>query len=403
MIASQFNIKKITQLSNLIVRFRDGESAQVIQDEFDRYFKEENIVTLLLITQEVFNGGDGITTRDMEVFTANIIPLVANELPVFHSNHPVSIFLKENEQFMLILNQIERSLATVQQAMTDNDTIEELQEFTEILGSFQKHYHRKQKLFFPILERYGHYTPTRVIWRRDDRAYALYQSVKKQISLLPETELEHIKKTFKKFAYEFKAMIYQEESILLPILAILFTDKDWQDIANESDAYGFALTDMEPSLTQKGNNKFPEVMINKNIPFSSGYLTVKEADLILNNLPVEITFVDNKSIFKYFNNMTKSSDMMFIRTPISLGRNVGNCHPPKSLKKVMSLVRDLKTGKRTSESMWFKKEDKYIHITYKALFDEQDEFMGILEYVQDIQSFLNLPSETKTNLTKLDD
>nr|WP_244535141.1 PAS domain-containing protein [Gracilibacillus kekensis] len=37
---------------------------------------------------------------------------------------------------------------------------------------------------------------------------------------------------------------------------------------------------------------------------------------------------------------------MFIRTPSSIGRHVANCHPPKSLKKVMKVICDLKSKKR---------------------------------------------------------
>lgn len=92
---------------------------------------------------------------------------------------------------------------------------------------------------------------------------------------------------------------------------------------------------------------------------------------------------------------------MLLRTPISIGRNVANCHPPKTLKKRMTLIRDLKTKKRTSESMWFKKKDHYIHITYKGLFNEKEEFIGILEYVQDIQPFFELSSDVKRRLSKV--
>lgn len=94
--------------------------------------------------------------------------------------------------------------------------------------------------------------------------------------------------------------------------------------------------------------------------------------------------------------------MMLVRTPSSIGRNVANCHPPKSLMKVMTIIRDLKTGRRTSESMWFKMKGKYIHITYKSLFNDKGEFLGILEYVQDIQPFFELPSEVKMGLSELE-
>lgn len=48
--------------------------------------------------------------------------------------------------------------------------------------------------------------------------------------------------------------------------------------------------------------------------FGGGYLTPEEANLILNSLPLEITFIDKQGLFKYFNEMTEASEMMLVRT-----------------------------------------------------------------------------------------
>lgn len=68
-----------------------------------------------------------------------------------------------------------------------------------------------------------------------------------------------------------------------------------------------------------------------------------------------------------------------------------------------TLIRDLKTGRRKSESMWFKKQDQYVYITYKPVFNDEGEFLGILEYVQNIQPFFELPSEVKMGLSEIED
>src|SRR5690625_1693280 len=211
-------------------------------------------------------------------------------------------------------------------------------------------------------------------------------------------------------------MMFQEEAIILPVLLSIFHDSDWLRIAKESAAFGYAIIEPDEEWipkSQKGtfvedenqaiNNTENVAPTHENIAFGGGYLTTEEANLILNNLPLEITFVDKNSVFKYFNEITESSEMMLVRTPSSIGRNVANCHPPKSLKKVMTLMRDLKTGKRTSESMWFKMKGRYIHITYKALFNDEGEYLGVLEYVQDIQPFFELPKEVKRELSRLNE
>ncbi len=42
--------------------------------------------------------------------------------------------------------------------------------------------------------------------------------------------------------------------------------------------------------------------------------------------------------------------------------------------------------------MWFKSESmgKFVYVVYKAVRDDQGEFQGVLEYVQNIQPFLRL-------------
>ena len=410
MIETQFDIKKVNAFKDLLVRIRHGESPQSIQKDFEKYFKEVSEVNLLLIIQELLNGDYGVTIEDIKKFYSIYTHL--NDEAIFDSfdqSHPVQIFRTENRSFQSLLEKIDLLLEVYEtQENDDKNTINDLRKYIHQLGEFQKHYRRKEHLFFSILERFNHHVPTRIMWRQDDRNYALYKGVKRQIDQLPQVDLNHVLKTYSAFKKEFYDMIFQEEEIILPILVSLFSDDDWSAIAEESDAFGYALIKIEEQLPQRDGwreNSSMEVeeYSTRNFPFDSGYLTLEEANLILNNLPLEITFVDKNSIFKYFNNITKASDMMFIRTPVSLGRNVANCHPPKSLKKVMTIVRDLKTKKRTSESMWFKKGDQYIHTTFKAIFNEKDEFLGILEYVQDIQPFFELPSEVKTGLTKLDE
>lgn len=428
MLNVQFDIKRINRLKEILFRLRHGGSEESIQTDFDQYFKNVSVVGLLLMELELINGDYGITIEDVKSLSSihpHLYGSTMNEGKTSitnHPGHPVQIFKEENTALQFVLNQINYLLESFEEDQDNiqkSDRLEELKQHIFRLGEFHNHYHRKEKLFFPIMERYGHYSPTtRIVWRMDDRNRALYQAVKRQIVQLPDVDLTRVRKTYDIFEKEFKEMIFQEEAIILPILESIFSEDDWLAIANESDAFGYCLIEApeekwipksktfiedadESKEVDKGLNDIPTT---KNLVFGGGgYLTTEEAKLILNNLPLEITFVDKNSMFKYFNEITEASEMMLVRTPSSIGRNVANCHPPKSLKKVMTLMRDLKTGKRTSESMWFKKKAQYIHLTYKAIFNEEGEFLGVLEYVQDIQPFFELPSEVKTGLSKLDE
>lgn len=413
--STRFDIKRINMLKDILLRLNNGESLELIQEDVQNYFKDASIVDVLLIEHELLNDNVGITIDDL-ITLSNIYPhlyssSLTEEVKLETSNlgHPVQIIKAENLAFQSILKQISflfDSFEENPQRFEETEMLDVLRQQVMRLGEFHKHYHRKEKLLFPILERYGYFDSSRVMWRGDDHIRGLYQAVKKQIGLFYEIDFKLIRRTYNAFEKEFKRMIFQEEAIILPVFQFVFYEHDWSRISKETDAFGIALIKNSKSWinrSQKSKEEENIVDTNQNIPFGGGYLAIKEADLILNNLPLEITFVDKNSVFKYFNEITNASDMMLVRTPISIGRNVANCHPPKSLKKVMTIIRDLKAKKRTSESMWFKKKDEYIHITYKGLFNNQDEFQGILEYVQDIQPFFDLPTDVKRRLSKIDE
>ena len=53
--------------------------------------------------------------------------------------------------------------------------------------------------------------------------------------------------------------------------------------------------------------------------FGNGYLSVEQANLILNHLPMEITFVNKDDIFQYYNDNMPADEMIFKRTPSQVG------------------------------------------------------------------------------------
>ncbi|MDS9473183.1 DUF438 domain-containing protein [Sporosarcina pasteurii] len=405
MLNMQFDIKRMSALKEILLYIRDGGSLEAFQIHYEQHFNDVRPLDLLLMQLELINGDYGVTMEDIKKFSsmhAQLSSQSLNEKDILPANHPVQIFKAENTAFQVVLNQIQQLLQLLEED-SDQAIGDELTEHIFHLGEFHNHYNRKEKLFFPIMERYGHIAPARTVWRKDDRIRALYQALKKQIVRVP-LDVERVRMRYTAFEKEFKEMIFQEEAIILPILQKVFSEADWLAVANESDAFGYALIDgpeekCAPTFEEQTNDTPPAENL---VMGGGGYLTTKEAQLILNNLPLEITFVDKNDLFKYFNDITDASEMMLVRTPSSIGRNVANCHPPKSLMKVMTIIRDLKTGRRTSESMWFKMKGKYIHITYKSLFNDKGEFLGILEYVQDIQPFFELPSEVKMGLSELE-
>ena len=268
------------------------------------------------------------------------------------------------------------------------------------------------------------------MWGVDDEIRTLFKAVQAELDKLPQND-STLSETFEVFATEFEEMIFKEEAILLMILLETFTQDDWLQVAEESIAYGYAIVkpttrwvphresfeekiEQEERQTTAPNQQIidtPEGQFTITFtpkekanpvqdrttpqPFGKGYLSVEEANLILNHLPLEITFVNKEDIFQYYNDSHPVEDMIFKRTPSQIGRSVELCHPPKLVDKVKKIFDLLRSGEKEHVTMWFKSESmgKFVYVVYKAVRDQKGEFQGVLEYVQDIQPFFELDSD----------
>ena len=281
------------------------------------------------------------------------------------------------------------------------------------------------------------------MWGVDDQIRDLFQEAKTAVENLTNLGIEQVREKFENFAAEFEAMIFKEESILLMILLESFTQDDWLKVAEGSDVYDYAIikptekwmpvrqsfSEEEKRTVEKNKSEAvandelvsdgtiqqvietPEGQFTisfkpkeqnaaamsreTQLPFGNGYLSVNQANLILNHLPMEITFVNKEDIFQYYNDSVPAEEMIFKRMPSQVGRNVELCHPPKFLEKVRFIFKELREGKRDKFVMWFKSESrgKFVHVTYAAVRDEAGEFQGVLEYVQDIQPFRDIEED----------
>lgn len=134
--------------------------------------------------------------------------------------------------------------------------------------------------------------------------------------------------------------------------------------------------------------------MNKELKLGTGSLTMKEVNLILNRLPLELSFVDKDHIVQYFNDIP--GEKLFVRTSNLIGRDMLMSHPPKSKPMVEKLLHDLETGAKDSQTAWYPKEDgTIVHITFTAVRDETGEFLGVLEVVQDITEITKLDGDNR--------
>ena len=435
--------ERIEVLKSILLDLHNGASAESVQELFNKHFAGVSAIEISLMEHELMNSDTGVTFEDVMSLCnvhANLFKGAIQDVEVAdtdHPGHPVQIFKQENLALRAALMRVRRLLSTYE-STEDEELLPEirkgLQRQLGLVGQFDIHYQRKEELMFPIMESYGHDSPPKVMWGVDDQIRDLFQEAKSAAEQLSDTSIEEVKDKFETFAAEFEAMIFKEESILLMILLESFTQDDWIQIAEESDAYGYAIIrpsekwvperqrfveeksaeepvqldtaegqvqqvidTPEGQFTITFTPKEKEAVLDRHSQqaFGNGYLSVEQANLILNHLPMEITFVNKDDIFQYYNDNTPADEMIFKRTPSQVGRNVELCHPPKYLDKVKAVMKGLREGVKDKYEMWFKSESrgKFVHITYAAVHDENGEFQGVLEYVQDIQPYREIDTD----------
>jgi PAS domain S-box-containing protein len=113
---------------------------------------------------------------------------------------------------------------------------------------------------------------------------------------------------------------------------------------------------------------------------------------MLNSLPVEISYVDENDKVSYFN---KNGDRIFPRPRSVIGKKVQQCHPKKSLNKVIEIVEAFKNGKRDVANFWINLNGKLIYIRYFAVRDNNRKYLGTLEVSQDITDIKKIEGEKR--------
>ena len=128
------------------------------------------------------------------------------------------------------------------------------------------------------------------------------------------------------------------------------------------------------------------------LPLDVGELLPAQINLMLKTLPVDITFVDEKDKVRYYSG---TADRIFPRSPGIIGRDVGNCHPPKSVHVVERIVSAFRKGERKSAEFWFTLNDRFLFVRYFAVYNEHGNYRGTVEVSQDVTDIRALAGERK--------
>ncbi|MBF9017420.1 MULTISPECIES: DUF438 domain-containing protein [unclassified Oceanispirochaeta] len=297
------------------------------------------------------------------------------------AGHPVDTYRKENIALKKLLKQLKRSIRKA----------EPLGYIIHQISLVENHYVRKENQLFPYLEGVGFSGPSKVMWGKHDEIRELMKEISQS---LEADNLAASRKKSSVLITSMKRMIFMEEKILFPTAMRKLPESTWKDIRRGENEIGY-------SWVKPGNLWDPDILPveikNSNsvdsaeIDLSVGKLLPKQIDLMLKNLPLDITYVDENDRVRYY---SQGKERIFPRSPGIIGRDVQNCHPPKSVHIVQKIVEDFKTGKQTEAEFWIQMGEKFIHIRYFPLFEDKV-YRGVIEVSQDIAPLRALEGEKR--------
>lgn len=396
---------RLHMLKEIIKELHHGKSVEEVKSKFNQAVGEISVDEISELEQ-VLMQEVGIPVTEVQrlcsvhaaVFKGSIQDIHRAHQSEEQPGHPVFTFKRENQEIDRLANfKIALHLDQLLKDQGEANRLKLLEDFS-LLYDVDKHYSRKENLLFPFLEKYGIYGPTKVMWAVDDGIRMGIKEVKSKLTHY-DGNAQIVVDLAKRVLTEITEMIYKEEHILLPMALEKLTEDEWLQIAAQSEEVGYCLiAPDQPWVPERAAEPGADPGLGSSplqegyIRLSTGILSVKQMEAILNHLPVDLTFIDEHDIVRYF---SQGKERIFVRTKAVIGRSVQNCHPPQSVHVVNQLLADFKAGVKDAEDFWIPVKDKFVYIRYFAVRDEEGNYLGTLEFTQNIKPIQELTGQKR--------
>ncbi|WP_158392947.1 MULTISPECIES: PAS domain-containing protein [Fusobacterium] len=386
--------ERVKTLKPYEIAYAEQKITPFVEDECIK----ENIQNMMLLFDEVMD-----TSRP-------------TELP---PDHPIMCYYRENDDMRKLLKEVEN---LTQFPVIKNQWYEL---YNKLDLWWKLHLPRKQNQLYSLLEKKGFTRPTTTMWVLDD---FVRDELKENRKMLDDGNVEEFIASQKSVAADIIDLIQKEETVLYPTSLAMITPEEFEDMKSGDREIGFTFgklettSELKKSVTQENSNISEQGNLAKDLAqllgkygFNSknsqssefdvamGKMTLEQINLVFKHLPVDITYVDENEIVKFYSDTTHR---IFPRSKNVIGRDVKNCHPPKSVHIVEEIIEKFRSGEQDFVEFWINKPELFIYISYSAVKDENGKFRGILEMMQDCtrirslegsQTLLNWESANLTN------
>ncbi len=395
------------RLKSILRQLHEGKSVDEVKGAFADLLEDVGPDEIVRIEEALVN--EGLDPAQIQPLCDVHVALFKTSLdkqqaPETTPGHPVFTYRAENLGVQRALKDLEQAVDEYKRMPTAATQRAALVAVDQLM-EYDRHYLRKENLLFPFLEGTGFGGPSKVMWGVHDDIRADWKALR---SILDTPEPNDAAKLMPQLdelvpllTGAIRDMIYKEDHILFPAALKRLTDTDWKAIRDQGEEIGYA-------YARPGRAWLPDVVAAESeaakdapvtagvaqgmIPLQVGALTTEQIDMMLQSLPVDVTFVDENDEVRYF---SQGRERVFQRSPAIIGRKVQNCHPPQSVHKVQQIVEDFRAGRRDVAEFWIQMQGMFVHIRYFALRDESGAYQGTLEVSQDLAPLRALEGERR--------
>ncbi len=409
--------QKQAELKALIKNLHDGATVDEVKAEFDQLTRGVTAIEITQMEQALVN--EGMPVEEIQrlcdvhasVFKGSIEDIHAEdgfEVADFDEGHPIHTLKRENRVIEDHMDkEVLRFLGEYTEDKSEHNR-KRLEDSLKKLMTIDKHYSRKENLIFPYMEKYEITAPPQVMWGVDDE---IREKIKMTLSNVgnESVNLPALNQGVREVVHQINEMIFKEEEIMIPMVLEYFSEEEWVAIEKASAEIGFTMlhavkrwlpaarSGVVPTIEKKALLEADTASVVEKdsdtvIPFDAGSLTAEEVNAIMNTVPLDMTYVGADDRVKYF---TQGKERVFDRPVTIIGREVKNCHPPKSVHIVEQIVADLKSGKKDNEDFWIHMGPMFVYIRYFAVRNKEGKFLGTLEVTQNIKHITELEGEKR--------
>lgn len=379
-------------LKDIIRQLHEGASVDAVKAQFDAISAGIGSVEIAEMEQALIAGGmppeeiQRLCDVHVSVFKD---ALDADAAPELDPSHPIAVYVRENELATQIVADLRRAVVPLVEAVTEGDPIDDARErvtsHLDRLAPLAVHYARKENQLFPALEAHGVEGPTKVMWGIDEDILQRLKTARSQAD--DPTAAPVLGEKLPALLLAIEDMIYKEEKILFPAALDALGPDEWAAIAAGDAGIGYAWIDppapwmpSEPCATPEAEAPGEQPSsAERGVDTATGRLSAAQFELLMRSVPFDLTFVDENDRVVYYS----EGERVFPRSRAVIGREVRNCHPPKSVDKVEQILEAFKAGREDSAEFWIEMAGRFVNIRYFALRGEDGAYQGCLEVVQD--------------------